>query len=1121
LSAAELAQLAEEQAALRRVATLVARGTAQEELFAAVTAEVGQLLPVEFALMGRYEADDTVMSIAAWGSPVARFPIGRRWRLGGKNLATIVRETGRPGRVDHADGSSGSIGAVGRESGFRSTVGAPIVVEGRVWGAMTVGSMRVEPPLPVGIEDRLAQFTDLLATAIANAESRAGLAQLGEEQEALRRVATLVARGVPQEEVFAAVTDEVARLFPTDLTIMHRYDPNGTITIVGSVDSVGSLGKHWSVGSRWPLGGKNVGMLVFETARPARIENAEASGAHIDQAREDGVRSTVGVPILVEGRVWGLMGLVTTREEPLPADSEARLAGFTELVATAIANAESRAGLARLAEEQAALRLVATLVARGTPPEQLFAAVTEEIGRLLCVECAIMNRYEPDGTITTMAGWGDLVAGFPVGHRESLGGKNVITLVHQTGRPARIDRYADSSSGSIGAVGREIGFSSAVGAPIVVEGRLWGLVAVASTMPEPPLSADTEARVASFTELVATAIANAESHAALARLAEEQAALHRVATLVARGALPEKVFAAVTEEVERLFVAEMTRMIRYDQDGTFTVVGTSGMELMTVGSRWPVGGKNLAALVFETAGPARVDSFVEASGPPYIDQARAVGLRSSVGVPIVVEGRVWGLMAVATSRAEPLPADTEARLASFTELVATAIANAESRTGLARLAEEQAALRRVATLVARGTPPEKLFVAVADEAKRLLPVNFAHMGRYESDGTITFVAASGATVGRFPVGARLRLGGRNICTIVFETGRPGRVDDYPDASGPLGVAGRESGIRSAAGTPIIVEDHVWGVMIAGSTLESILPPDTEARLAGFTDLMAMAIANAKSRAALRPVERMRAQAERITELQLSERLSVPDAADEVAALGLTLNEMLDRVELAVARERRVVSDASHELRTPLTTLRAEVDLALMGDRDKTELRAALESASEEARRMSRLADDLLVLARADQGRLPLHPQPLAALGLLEDAARRARAGAEVRGRSIAVAELADACAVSADPDRAAQVLDNLIANALLYGDGTITLSAQSKQGYVELHVTDQGDGFPEELLSRAFERFGRGQHARANEPGSGLGLALVEAVALAHGGRAEVRNRPAGGADVSFTLPRA
>jgi signal transduction histidine kinase len=267
---------------------------------------------------------------------------------------------------------------------------------------------------------------------------------------------------------------------------------------------------------------------------------------------------------------------------------------------------------------------------------------------------------------------------------------------------------------------------------------------------------------------------------------------------------------------------------------------------------------------------------------------------------------------------------------------------------------------------------------------------------------------------------------------------------------------------------------------------------------------------------------MRARSARITERQLSERLPVPESADEIGALGTTLNAMLDRVEAAVARERRVVSDASHELRTPLTTLRAEVDLALMGDRDPAELRAALESASEEARRMSRLADDLLVLARADQGRLPLHPEPKAALELLDAAAGRARAAADIRGWSIVVRdEVPGGATVLADPARTAQALDNLITNALLYGDGVITLTARINGELVELHVTDDGSGFPDDLLGHAFERFGRGSEARASESGSGLGLALVEAVAVAQGGHAGVCNRPEGGADVWIALPRA
>jgi signal transduction histidine kinase len=195
-----------------------------------------------------------------------------------------------------------------------------------------------------------------------------------------------------------------------------------------------------------------------------------------------------------------------------------------------------------------------------------------------------------------------------------------------------------------------------------------------------------------------------------------------------------------------------------------------------------------------------------------------------------------------------MAADTEARLTQFTELLATAVANAESRAGLARLAEEQAALRRVATLVARGTRPDEVFAAVTNEVGRLLAVDLANLCRYESDGTLTFVASSGE---RFPVGSRWPLGGhKNLATLVFETGRPARIDNYADATGPLADDIREQGVRSAVGTPIIVEGRLWGFMAAASSQEPPLPADTEARLASFTELVATAIANAESRAAL-------------------------------------------------------------------------------------------------------------------------------------------------------------------------------------------------------------------------------------------------------------------------------
>jgi GAF domain-containing protein len=505
---------------------------------------------------------------------------------------------------------------------------------------------------------------------------------LAEEQAALRRVATLVARGAPPEEVFAAVTEEVARLLPTELSNMNRFDPDGAFTIVGSV---GSAAKRWPVGSRWPLAGKNLATIVLETARPARVEDyAEASGAHVDHARAGGIRSSVGAPIIVEGRVWGMMGVGTSGAQPLPADTAARLASFTELVAAAVANAESRAGLVLLADEQAALRRVATLVARGVAPEEVFATVTEEIGRLLSVDLASMGRYESDGTLTFVGAWGRAREYFPVGSQRALGGKNLGTIVFETGRSARIDNLADKASGPTGIAARAAGLNSALATPIVVENRLWGLIATGSHT-EQPLPANTEARLASFTELVATALANTEARTEVGRLADEQAALRRVATLVAEGAAPSEVFETVTREVGILCGADLARMERYESEDR--VIGVAGWSRgdgrqLAVGTQFSLEGASIAAMVHEVSRPVRVASFAGAHGA-IAQEAQSLGIQSSVGCPIVVDGRLWGVIAASTKSATPFPPDTESQIAEFTELVATAIANAEARTEVA------------------------------------------------------------------------------------------------------------------------------------------------------------------------------------------------------------------------------------------------------------------------------------------------------------------------------------------------------------------------------------------------------------------------------------------------------
>ncbi|HMD25177.1 MAG TPA: GAF domain-containing protein, partial [Streptosporangiaceae bacterium] len=521
---------------------------------------------------------------------------------------------------------------------------------------------------------------------------QARLGQLAEEQAALRRVATLVATATPPEAVFAAVAAEVGRLLAVDFAILIRYDPQDTLEVVGTWTRTGAPAPT-PVGGQLPLGGRNVTTLVYQTGQPARIEYGDVSGVIGQVASRDwGMRSSVGVPVSAESRLWGCIVVAFSGQElrPLPADTEARLASFTELVAAAIANTESRASLARLAEEQAALRRVATLVAQGVPPQEVFAAVAEEVGRLLSVDLVGMARYDPDATLTYVASWGKAVDYFPVGSRWPLVGRSVGTMVFETGRPVRVDSYADSASGPLGVVSsREMGMRSAVGTPIIVEGRPWGTIGAGSTLEELP--PDAEARLVSFAELVATAIANAESHAALTRLVEEQAALRRVATLVARGVPPAETFSAVSDEVAHLFRAQAA-VLRFEHDGPAAVfAGVAKTLRLPVGTRWELQAGMASAEVYRTGCPARVDAmdWSSTSGAVAV-AARRLGTVSTVGSPVFVEGRLWGAMTV-SSTDELLPAGTEGRLEKFTELLASAIANAESRSELA------ASRRRIVT----------------------------------------------------------------------------------------------------------------------------------------------------------------------------------------------------------------------------------------------------------------------------------------------------------------------------------------------------------------------------------------------------------------------------------------
>jgi two-component system, OmpR family, sensor kinase len=272
-------------------------------------------------------------------------------------------------------------------------------------------------------------------------------------------------------------------------------------------------------------------------------------------------------------------------------------------------------------------------------------------------------------------------------------------------------------------------------------------------------------------------------------------------------------------------------------------------------------------------------------------------------------------------------------------------------------------------------------------------------------------------------------------------------------------------------------------------------------------------------AALRPVETMRLRAAEISAREPGERLPVPPARDELRRLGETLNEMLGRIETTLERERRFVDDASHELRTPLALHKTGLELALRHGGSEEELRAAIASGLEEIDRLVQLAEDLLIVARSEEGGLAISPEPLPVADLLTAVGERFRARASQSGRALVV-DGSSGLVVLGDRLRLEQALTNMVDNALRHGDGEVRIRAAANGSGVMLQVRDEGRGFPAQFLPHAFDRFSRADVARGRG-GSGLGLAIVETIALAHGGSAGAANDPAGGTDVWIEVPAA
>jgi PAS domain S-box-containing protein len=759
------------------------------------------------------------------------------------------------------------------------------------------------------------------------------LRKLADEHAALRRVATLVAQQASPTGVFAAVAEEVQRILDVPLIEMSRYESDGTITVIGAA------GAHpFQVGTHWPLDGPTVSMLIRETGLPAKVEYAHIPGKIAEAARQGGLRAGFGVPIIVDGAIWGVMATASTAQQPLPDDIEARLADFTELVATAISNTEARDALRKSEElyrraisQAGAVPYVLdyasgayTFIGEGieeltgyTPVElthELFGSLVLETH--LHGDQAALDNYEAahrtrageferwrsdlrirrrDGEIRWLS---DASVEILNEHGRSLGS---IGMLQDITERMKTDEERSRLAAILEATTDFVGLSDPQGRALYLNRagrRMVGLgeqedisnLSIADFHPasaaslvlqegipaasrggvwtgenallhrdgrEIPVSQvllahrDPAGTVTFFSTIARDITERRTLETGLRQAQEEQGALRRVATLVAQEATPAEVFAAVAEEVAHTLDVPLTAIVRYEADETAIQVGAWGRENpFPVGTSWTLDAHSVSGLVWRTGRPARVVDYADVPGKIAATLAREAGVRTAVGVPIVVNGRLWGVMMALSTEQTPLPAATEAPLASFTELVATAIANTQAREELRRLAEEQAALRRVATLVARGTDSHAVFEAVCAETGPLIGATSVNLAHFTPDGVNVTMAGWSLRDTHVPTGTRLPFATDTINGLIQRTVAPARFDSYETSTSELATLIRQRGIRSEVGAPVIVEGQPWGALIAGTDNDELLPAGSEKRVASFAELIATAVSNATTRSEL-------------------------------------------------------------------------------------------------------------------------------------------------------------------------------------------------------------------------------------------------------------------------------
>ena len=469
----DVQQLAESQAALRRIAAVAAAGSPPETVFDTVTSEASVLLGGALVALTRFEGNGSgAVVVARTGGHVA---VGARLPVTGETTLARLWRTGRTERMDsYVDGPGTNLI---QRLGIRAGVSVPVTVDGALWGALGLSSRT--GPLPADTEHRLTAFVEIVAAAAASAEARESARVLAAEQTALLRVAALVARGAGAVEIFDAVAEEAAGLIDDEATTLVRYEGDRTFLVLAHRHGPAPVGMRFTV----PTDDAGTLDQMMRTLKPARLDRYDAIADRSFSKQNFGVGSSVSVPVVVDGRLWGALGTLNEGRR-LPEETERRLGKFAELVASALANVAARAELERFGAEQAARRRVAELVARGAALGEVFEAVATEASNILDETSANLFRYDPDGLATIVA---VCRSPSPLGARIPTDASGV----RHTGGPVRVTRMAGTAWHD---AALSTGVTALVAVPVVVEGRVWGGLATTTSGSPPP--ADTEDRLA-------------------------------------------------------------------------------------------------------------------------------------------------------------------------------------------------------------------------------------------------------------------------------------------------------------------------------------------------------------------------------------------------------------------------------------------------------------------------------------------------------------------------------------------------------------------------------------------------------------------------------------------------